>query len=116
MDTFCSGEIIGYKIQVPCFPEKYLLNSYGKNWWNPDSINYTYENVDYKLERLTEFEWFNSYRYYFKNGQIDYSGTYSLIIRNSLSTQLFLGLLLVILVYCLLIVIRHLNFIFSSSL
>ena len=81
MDKFCSAELIGYKIQVPCFPEKYLLNSYGKNWWKPESVNYRYENVVYKLETLTDLEWNNSYRYYLKNGQIDFKSTKWLILQ-----------------------------------
>ena len=80
MDKFCSAEVAGYKLSVPCFPEKYLVNSYGSTWPFPKAVNYKYENVDYKIENMTDVEWSNSYRYYHKNGELDWKKTNQLIV------------------------------------
>ena len=82
MDKVCSGEIAGYKFSVPCFPEKYLINSYGA-WKDPQSIFFRYANVLYEPEEWSELEWFDAFRAYFNSGELHTKYTYDYLIDKS---------------------------------
>ena len=82
MDRVCSGEIYGYKFPVPCFPEKYLNNSYG-NWEDPQPAYFRYANVLYTPENWEELDWFDAARFFWKNGEINTLHTYNYLINQS---------------------------------
>ena len=82
MDTVCSGELYGYKFSVPCFPEKYLQNSYGY-WQDPQDKYYRQPNVLFEQENWPESDWFDAARFYWKNGQLNSEHTFNYLISYS---------------------------------
>ena len=87
MDRLCSGEIYGFKFSVPCFPEKYLENSYNVSWKNPESELYEDTNVLYEPEEWSNREWFDAIHYYYLNGERNNMETYNYIISQSNLTR-----------------------------
>ena len=75
----CSGDLYGYKISIPCNPEKYLENSYGKKWRIP--IKQGFKHFNYATEYiLTKSEYAKVLKHYKRNGEFD--ADYTLKILN----------------------------------
>ena len=83
MDRLCTGEIYGYRFPVPCQTVKYLENSYGDKWMNPESKNYEYTNVLYEPEEWSDLEWFDAIHLYYSSGLRANIETYNYIVKES---------------------------------
>ena len=88
-NDFCSGELLGQKVMIPCDPVAHLNQEYGKdNWITPLSKNYIWKNMIWEEKKnWTDSEWPNIVRYYYRNGSLNKNQTLT-FLNNHLAVKL----------------------------
>ncbi len=83
-NEFCSAELLGFKVMVPCDPVKYLNNEYGPDWKKPKKSSYTWPNLD-RIHGLdwSDADWPYAIRFYKTDGKVDVNQTIAFINQNS---------------------------------
>ena len=69
---FCSGELLGLKMTVPCDPVNYLKFQYGETWWIPAEKHYKFLNMNWsngKPRQIDELPYL--FRSYDKLGRVN---------------------------------------------